>query len=648
MRLWIDILDGSNNRLGDGPIWTLKQGQVKRALDGAGSLRATLVASDPRAVALAQVGRVLQLWGEDPGGVRLLGEGIIANIRVSDDPTGVSLILDGPDVLEELKRKNTLLGRVYNQERLADVCDDLIGLVPGWSVVVDSSIASQLVDARFDGMKVLAAFQEIAKRYGHHLRASQQSSRTLEIGPFGAASGLRAQKVETINPEALRNPDLLMVQRIQRDTVRESNNFYNVLVPLGAGEGTAALTLEKSTRNTPYPIQTLTGPDGRTLHYLATTNYPSGGYTDFRTDPEAVVRVGQFKEVAPLSNSEPDIVNAANALYDAAAAELERASVVQEIYGLTVVNVRENIQPGDTVAIDYIGQVLTNGQPLTYLAVRGDFYVLGATERVTLEGRDVQLQISNVDKFPQTEAELMFDTVEQMRLRNLKPNITGGPPATYVFDRELAPSFPADVPIEITDAVTELLRARLRIRTSPFRSTVSTAVTASGGGVATTSGGGGGGTSTSEIQDQPGGLPVVTGPEHQNTGTIFHNHVVGDHRHGVTLPSHTHSVTIPSHTHDVTITYAIADDTETPEGITVWFQSEDVTEALFGAASLAPTGGAINQVADAGALADLLRNASGGLRQLHTLEIQCTGGQGRVEVIVELFQTTQTILRAGS
>src|SRR3990172_2770260 len=191
MRIWADIHDSADHRLGEGPIFAIRQAQVKRQLDGGGNLRATLIAADARAMALVQVGRIVKLWGEDHGGVRLLGEGIISTARVTDDPSGTALVIDGPDLLEELKRKNTLLGRVFNQATLGTVAADLIGLVPGWTVAVDSTISADLVDARFDGVNVLKAFTEIAKRYGIHIRMSDQYSRQLEVGSFGEDSGLR-------------------------------------------------------------------------------------------------------------------------------------------------------------------------------------------------------------------------------------------------------------------------------------------------------------------------------------------------------------------------------------------------------------------------------------------------------------------------
>ena len=54
---------------------------------------------------------------------------------------------------------------------------------------------------------------------------------------------------------------------------------------------------------------------------------------------------------------------------------------------------------------------------------------------------------------------------------------------------------------------------------------------------------------------------------------------------------------------------------------------------------------AINEVGDPGVLANLLTAQPGGLRQEHELEIRCGSGRGRVEVTIENWVTTQSILR---
>lgn len=552
MQIWLDVYDATGNRLGDGPVFAVRDAEISRVLDGAGSWSATLPATDLRALTLLTNERRVRIWTDGVNGKRLLSEGIIRQRKISESSSGVNLTISGPDALDELKRRSVLLGRIYNQATVATVAAGLIALVPGWSVQVDSSISSAVIDARYDGVSVLRAFQDLATRYGYHLRLATNAVRTLEIGTFGEDSGLRINRVQTVTLETLLNDKLLIVEEISED--KNTEEIYNWLIPLGAGEGVAALTLEKSTRTSPYTIQTMTGPDGKTLYYISDASSVAT-YGEIR-------RVGQFKEVSALSNSDTDIENAANALYDAAVADLTRHKDTQQIYMVSVKNARQTIAPGQKVFIDYKAQVERDSEVYDYLNIRDDFFVLKAQEVAGSAGQSVALEISNIDRYPETVAETVISSIEQIELRGYKPAVV---PAVsrYVYERAIAPGLPVVAPIEISDATLDVQRVRVRLVTGVFRE----ALVASG----------------------------------------------------------------------------VADDAQTPSGVTVWVNGSDETTALTGSASLAPSGGALNVLLDEAALTALIVGATGGLRQAHTLEVRCTGGRGRVELSIEIAETTQAI-----
>lgn len=660
MRIWVDVYDASDNRLGVGPVESVMSAQFVRPLDGAGTIRLRCVATDPRALDLLTNERRVRVFAEDTGGVRVLGEGVIRNRTLMESPSGVSLRIDGPDILDELKRRNCLLARIFNQQTVSNVADDLIALADGWTVTIDAAIEDELIDARYDGVTLLKAFQDLAQRYGYHLRLGGDT-REIEISPFGDDNGLRILKTEHLTQETLANPALLMVQRMQ--TSEDTEDVFNWVLPIGAGEGTAGLTLEKSTRSIvngdPYDIQTMEGPDGQTLYYLE-DNSSVAVYGEIQ-------KVVQFKQIAPLSNSDLDIENAANALYDATVNFLTRHSEPQEFYTVSVKNVKETILPGDKIHVNYRAGIETEEGFVSYLDVRGDFWVLRVNESIGLDSSVVDLEISNVDRTMESMAAVVIGGLESIALRNLKPQITSST-RSYVYDREIANGYSAIVPVEFTDATLEVQRVRMRLKTSPFRATASAA--ASGGGSSQTSASGGGSTESSTstthqhlIMRSEDGTSLQGSLAtrrftivEQTTGTLYHfdadsdvgatarffdMQASGGHTHDVDIPAHTHDVDIPAHTHE--LNFGISDDTETPVGVTVWVNGTDQTLALFGEAPLAATGGNLNEVADMGILTGLIEDAVGGLRQVHEIEIRCTGGQGRAEVTIEVFEITQAI-----
>lgn len=619
MQIWLNVSDANGTRLGVGPVFAVMSAEITRVLDGAGSWSARVPGVDARAGELLQPERRVQLWSEIRGETRLLGEGIIRQARLSEGAGGVQMEVSGPDILDELKRRNVLLARIYRQKTVRYVMEDLIALVPGWTVEVADAIGDEVVDARFDGVSILKAMQEIVQRYGYHLRMQAGASRVLEVGVFGDASGLRINRVETVTREALANGELLMVEQISRDEISEE--MYNWLLPIGAGEGEAALTLEGCTRTEPYAVRTMTGPDGRTLYYVA-DDASIGEYGEIR-------KVGQFKEIAALSNSDADLENAANALYDAAVEALARHAVVQAVYGVGVKQTTDTIVPGDLIRMDYLAQVeQADGSRWNYLDVRGDFHVLRVREVINLDNSGIVLEISNVDRYPETPAQAVVGSIEQIELRNLKPGIVSST-RSYVYDREIAPGFVAAVPIEFTDATLRLLRVRVRVKTSPFRATATTA--AAGGDhrhrVMTTAG-----TLISPIDGYSGRVMEARKADLTTHSIIMVNASNDDMWTEGASGTHTHG-----------IAYGISDDTQTPTGITVWVNGVDRTAALTGLAVLAAGGGNLDVVLDAGVLSNLISGAAGGLRQVHVLEVRCAGGQGRAEVTVEIFEVTQAI-----
>lgn len=621
MRIWADLHDSTWTKVGAGPVWTLRSASVTRALDGVGSISITAPLTDQRAGELLTNERRAIVYAEADGVTREIGRGILRRVRVSESETGYLLTADGPDELDELKRVNTLLARSFSAINANTAAATLVGLAAGWSGTYTIG-ESEAISLRYDGVTVWKALLELAAQKGVHVRAGT-SSRTVEIGAFGSDAGLRIMNTLQMGQEVGRNDSVALIDtlKIQRD----SEDVVNWLLPLGQGEGEAALTLARSTRSAPYTIQTTTGPDGRTLYYLS----DAASIASFGT----VQKVATFRQIGAISNSDTDLINAANALYDTAAAWLQRSSQRLDSYSVTLRKVRKTIRPGDKVRLVWRGIVTRDGVPYTYANIDADMWVMKVTERWGLEGQTVDLDVQTVDRQALDEAEIVVGALEAIEIQSLRVQ-TYPSVRSYVYRREVAPSFNATIPVEITSATTALQRARLRLVTRAFRVTATAAASGGGSTVTSLSGGANNVSTGSQIF----GTSDVVGTTLVSTTPSSHSHTFtpGSHTHLSSIPGHTHSVTVPAHTHN--LTYGINDDTETPTTISLWINGIDRTAALGGPWATSP--GAINQVFD---ITTYLVNAAGGLRQAHTVEVRCTGGRGEIEATVELYETVQAI-----
>jgi len=408
--VWAEVYDADWQKRADaeGPV-NLVSASVTRVLDGCGTISFETLGTDERAIRLLTNEARVKIYVNDGGTIRQFCSGIIRKIRKSVSASGWTRSYEGPDALDELKRKTVLLNRQFQLNTITDVATTLAAIA-GWSVETETAISGELMTARFDGVSVLKALQRVVELKGYHLREKPRPlssfDRTLEIGLFGTDIGLTcltlAQAVDIGDNDAI-----ALIESLQ--VALESEDVINWLLPLGGGEGEAALTLQKSTRS---GIKTTTGPDGKTLYYI--------------TDAASVTlygeiqKVGTFKDINPIANSDAATQAAANALYDTARAYLDRAKARQDVYRMTLKKCRVLVRPGDKVRVLHRGDILDeNGVEIPDEIVDGTFWVLKASERVGNDGSvTTSLEISNIDKQTQDAATLVVDAVERLEIRD--------------------------------------------------------------------------------------------------------------------------------------------------------------------------------------------------------------------------------------
>lgn len=471
MKLWADVYDVTETKVG--AVYSIVTATVNKALDEIGSLAISTPATDTDALTLLTNEARVRVYVEHDGVSRELGRGVIRKKTATANGSGYTLNFDCVGSMDALNRKSVLLGRSYTDQPIATIAADLTALVSGWSVGVDAGAGNQT--ARYDGVSVFKALLRTASEKGLHVREGEDAN-TVEIGAFGDDSGVFIVSASHNNDQLLGNNEVVLIEIIVQET--DSRDVVNWVIPMGAGEGSAAQTLKLATA-TSYPIGTMTAPDGSTLHYISdTTSITTYGQIE---------KIVTFKEIGPVANSTTAKTLAADELYDAAVAWLIRNKDPLVTYRVTVRKPRAVLRPGQLVTMSYKGYVQTDagGGELVPISVENEqFWLMKVTERITDNGDVLDLQISSIDRYQQDMNKIVVDAIESMQARNVSvqtfPAWIINSSKDFIQTDTVIGGFSwktADFKMKIDSLVTDVISVRLQFKTETLYATaqVSTA-----------------------------------------------------------------------------------------------------------------------------------------------------------------------------
>jgi hypothetical protein len=405
MQIIVDVYDATGQKLGDGPILTCRSAQITRKLDGAGEVALEIVGGDKRAYALIQNERRLVVYTVQNNKPREVGRGIVRDFTHNISEGEILISTRGPDILGELEYANTLRNYQFNLVETPDVLEALLALVSDdWQI--DTAETAKIL-VTFNAVNILRAVRDIAQKYGKHFRLGD--GKVIQYGPMGDLLGLRLIQVERSTSQLDENDNVALIERLNIQYTSESQ--ANWIEPLGGGEGANILTLQQSTRNDPYFVQSTSSPGGALVYYLSDT----ASVTNYGRK----VRVITFKDIVPISASPTDVLNASNALYDAAAAWLQRNSVPQTVYGCTVRKVKKTVRPGQRVRVVYSGWAYLEEQATRWIDLNDDLWVISVTENLGEDGAVLELELSDIDQEIRDEVSVIADTIEDVQFRNV-------------------------------------------------------------------------------------------------------------------------------------------------------------------------------------------------------------------------------------
>lgn len=677
---YIDILDASDNILGDGPLNNVVSIQDTKCLDKIGTMLFETPASDPRTTYI-QAGRQFDVYDWVDGYV---GRFQYKSKTLSQGAAGAMLRVSCYDQMKELAQETVKFRRTYADTAVETVVAALVALATDWASDVDGGIGDTSVT--YEGESILKALDVLRERWGQHYRLSDGP--TLEFGAFGTASEVRLTNLKgQVQVDMEGHTELAIVESI--GLVDESDEVFNKIIALGAGQGVSQITLDDATlgatvdwNGVTYQVDTITNPDGTTTSYI----YDAASVTAYG----ARWQVATFSDIRPITNSEANRTNAGNALKWATCAYLEQHRTPLVSYDVTVRGLRQDIAVGDTVRLVYRGMV----EGYAYIDVDEDFYVTDITRTRHADGdRQATLTIASTAQRLKDITSVMVDVLNSVAALKVHVPITLAYSCTGPYLRRMDSAEDAEFTVRIGDEVTALNYAKLRFRTSPLRSSVSTvpsggssttvsgggSTTVSGGGSTTVSGGGstsgsGGGdtkTSSNGNTDHNHYIYIAAGTPDEDLGVreagaadaivsgvggatyyVYTSSAGGAHTHTVTIPDHTHSTpahqhatpdhqhATPDHQHDTpdhthTLTYGIHEDTTYPQVISLHIDGVDRTVALGG--TWAPANSSVEVEVD---ITDYLNDD---LRKNHRIKFSCTTGQGEIEMECDMLLSIQAI-----
>ena len=170
----------------------------------------------------------MRLFREGEG---LVFRGLIDRAEWLIDEAGPVLQVSGSSIARRLAWESTLLGRTFDGATLASAVGTLLAGT-GWSTGALDSPATTLL-ARFDGVPLWSALARVAETFGLHLREDPWNAQ-VDVGAFGASSGLVLQNVETVSPLLRENQRLAPVAKVA--VLAESTEVWNRVIPLGQDE----------------------------------------------------------------------------------------------------------------------------------------------------------------------------------------------------------------------------------------------------------------------------------------------------------------------------------------------------------------------------------------------------------------------------
>jgi hypothetical protein len=456
----IDILDASDNAVGDGPLTNILQIDDVRILDKIGQLTFVMPASDPK-VQYITAGRNFDVYDETDG---YLGRFIFNKMTFSDTDGRAMLIVQTWSILKELVYNIAGFAREYAASQVETIVDDLVTDVSGWATSTGTSLGT--ANVTYQGQTIYQGIEELAKRWGLHFRLGT-GTRVLEFDTFGDVNSTVRLTNLSGQSDAYVGTETAIIKSIKK--MIATDEVFNRVIAVGAGNGAAQLNLLDNEVGDFYTVDSRTRSNGQDETYIEDV----ASQTAFGIREVVLV----FDQVRPIANTATAKTQAATELLKNAERWLNRYKDEREQYdNLTVYGLKTDVNVGDKVNVRYKG-LDENGA--LYIDVDSDFWVMEVTRQRTSTGeRSHVFKVVNVDRAEMTDQDIMASAVKAIHSEKLwiKPSVFSQSD-TYTDTIQNGGAFYTDKDAEFTltfdDTVTDITRVVLEWQTKPLYSLTS-------------------------------------------------------------------------------------------------------------------------------------------------------------------------------
>lgn len=499
LRIWLDV-QSNGTTIGEGPIIELESFASRARLNRAGDWTATLPALDPRAAELLKPRRSVLAYAMIGTTPTLIGGGVIDSIQVQVRDDDEKLIVSGRDLLEELSR--LIVGDVTVTE--TDLNNFLNNIPANWSYTVTGGTVPPFM-ARFSYENMLSCLTALTDKLPLWFRRRTTASNARHIDILATLpSTVSLTASANVDPMAMEANTAICAVREITET-RQAADVISRVYAFGSGNAAARLSMsaatawpDGSTLASPYIVDgdifIFNRQDNVIINQTAETNYGR------------VERAVAWKDISPLSNTDADVIRAANMLVAAAVEYLRRNRAPAYEYALSVIGVRSQLLVGDLI---HLSARRTRNR-MTPIAIDADVRVLEVATTIDADGIRIDgLTVATVDHWPITDTEVIVADLRQSvvmeRLPQQGPSID-----TITYSEPIDDDANANLYFWLGDETTLVNQILLRFKTDPFRSTAKTI----------------GGTASATVDI----------PDHTHSVSIGdHTHYVPDHQHYITI-----------------------------------------------------------------------------------------------------------------